>query len=213
MKHVLTVDRFRVWLAIAMLAVIALGSLWILEVMRRNADEGSERSAARNEPDYFVEKFSFIRLSNTGHANYHVTGARLSHLPRSDNIEIQSPQINSYAENQSPLFIHAGKAVIEQKSAVVFPARDHDQVHLYDQVSVERPQAPQADRLKLETEYLLLLPDQDLMKTDRALTLSGANIDITAVGMEANNATHQIQLLSQAKGVFRHLNQHSQPRH
>lgn len=199
MKQHLTVDRFRTWLAVVLLAVLALGSFWVQDVLRHNAEDGSERQSAREEPDYYVEKFNFIKLSNNGNANYHITGERLIHHPRHDNIEILQPRINSFDQERSPLHIRAERAMVEQKSAEVFPRREHDQVHLYDQVSVERPAGENVRYMKLQSDYLLLLPDEDSIKTDTAVSLFTSNSETHAVGMEANNATQQMTLLSKVR--------------
>ena len=116
MKYTLTADRFRIWLAVILVAVLALASFWILELMRRNDTDGNSRSSARSEPDYYVEKFSFIRLPNNGQVNYHITGDKLSHHPLNDDFEIQQPRINSFDADKAPLNIRAERAVIELKT-------------------------------------------------------------------------------------------------
>ncbi|MBI3285352.1 MAG: LPS export ABC transporter periplasmic protein LptC [Burkholderiales bacterium] len=199
MKNTLTADRFRIWLGVALLALATLAGLWMLEAIRRNGDDGHDRAAARLDPDYYVEQFNFIKLSNTGKANYHITGERLTHLPRADNFEISQPRISSFDEQNTPLHIRAERAIVEQKSSEVFPKREQDQVHLYDQVSVERPAGANARYMRLQTDYLLLLPDADLIKTDRAVLLSTDNSETHATGMLADNNSQQLQLLSKVR--------------
>ncbi|MFZ6814154.1 LPS export ABC transporter periplasmic protein LptC [Undibacterium sp. Rencai35W] len=200
MKYAFSLDRFRIWLAVAVLAMIALGSFWVLEVLRRNDDEGNSRSSARSEPDYYVEKFNFIKLSNNGQANFHVAGDRLTHHPRYDNFEIQQPRINSFDEDKTPVTIRADKAVVEQKNAQgqtsQQPPRESDEIHLYGNVNMERPDSATAKFMRLQTEYLLLLPDVNTMKTDKAVALYTERSETHAIGMIANNATQEVQLLS-----------------
>lgn len=202
MRQILTADRFRLWLMVAMLAVVALGSFWVLEVMRRNNEEGNSRSAARTEPDYYVEKFNFVKLSNDGKSNYHITGTRMTHHPRNDNYEIQQPQINSFDEDKTPVTMTADRAVIEQKKALNQPLKESDEVHLYGNVNIERPDGATSKYMKLQSEYLLLLPDLNTMKTDKAVTLLTARSETHAIGMEANSVTQEIQLLSKVHGTF-----------
>ena len=56
--------------------------------------------------------------------------------------------------------------------------------------------------MKLESEYLLLLPDQDSMKTDKPVKMTTDTSKVTAVGMTANNAAEQLQLLSKVRARF-----------
>ena len=202
MKYALTADRFRTWLAVIVIAVLALASFWILELMRRDDTEGNSRSSARSEPDYYVEKFSFIRLPNNGQANYHITGERLSHHPLNDDFEIQQPRINSFDANKVPLNIRAERAVIEQKNLQLTPARENDQIHLQGKVQAERPESASSTYMKLETTYLLLLPNENKMKTDQAVSLITNNAEIHAIGMIADNANQQIQLLGKVRASF-----------
>jgi lipopolysaccharide export system protein LptC len=74
MKAQITIDRARIWMAIAAVGVVALGSFWLYDTVRRQGADDYNRASARLEPDYYVENFNFIKLSNNGKANYHVTG-------------------------------------------------------------------------------------------------------------------------------------------
>ena len=202
MKYALTADRLRTWLAVIFIAVFALASFWILELMRRNDTDGNSRSSARSEPDYYVEKFSFIRLPNNGQVNYHITGDKLSHHPLNDVFEIQQPRINSFDVNKVPLNILADSAVIEQKNLQVTPARENDRIHLQGKVQAERPESASSKYMKLESEYLLLLPNENKMKTDQAVSLITNNAEIHAIGMIADNTNQQIQLLGKVRAIF-----------
>lgn len=197
MKTHMTIDRAKVWMAIAFLGLFAFGSFWMLQTVRRYGEEDSRQTAERSAPDYYVEHFNFIKLSNNGTNNYHVTGERLSHLPRADQYEILHPVINSFAADTPPVTIKAERAIVEQKSDTATVKRPHDLVQLYQNVSVERSESQKAEPVRLETEYLQLWPDLNLVKTGQPVRLLTNNSETTAVGMTANNETQQVELLSQ----------------
>ncbi len=199
MKTQFSIERFRIWLAIVLLAVIALGTIWVMETIKRATLEQYQRSSARIQPDYYVEQFNFIKLSNDGRANYHVIGDYLFHYPRADYFEIKQARINSFAPDRSPLLLKADRIVVEPKSANLQPARPYDLIHLYENVSVLTPDKKYAQPIRMETEYLMLSPDQDLMKTDKAISLTSARLDAKAIGMIANTNSEQVELLSQVK--------------
>jgi len=196
MKPQMTIDRFRIWLAVILLGVITMGTIWIMEVIRRHADDEQNRTSARSAPDYFVEKFNFIRLSNNGKANYHITGDSLVHLPRTDNIEIKHPQINSFDQERPPLHLRAELAVVSQKSSLTTPRREHDEVHLHHNVIMDRPEGLSSQSVHVESDYLLLLPDDDIVKTDKPVSITTGKLHSTATGMIANNSTQGLELLS-----------------
>jgi len=196
MKAQITIDRARIWMAIAAVGVVALGSFWLYDTVRRQGADDYNRASARLEPDYYVENFNFIKLSNNGKANYHVTGKNLIHLPRTDQYDIKEPRISSFDAQRTPITINAGRAVVEQKSEVLTPKRAEDVVHLYDQVTVERPQGLNSSFMRVETEYLQLLPDADIVKTDQRIKLITDNGETLATGMMANNTNQELRLLS-----------------
>jgi len=196
MKPQITIDRARIWIAVVALGIIALGSFWVDNAFRQRAEEDAQKSSIRLEPDYYVEHFNFIRLSNSSKANYHLTGDRLIHLPRTDQYEITHPHINSFDSTRMPVTIIAERAVVDQKSEVINPKREHDIVHLYDNVSVERPEGLNSSFMRLETDYLKLIPDDDLVSSDHAVTLFTNGMEAHAIGMVANNSTQHLELLS-----------------
>ncbi|MFZ6848212.1 LPS export ABC transporter periplasmic protein LptC [Undibacterium sp. RuRC25W] len=199
MKPQITIDRAQIWIAVAVLGFIALGSFWVENAFRQSGEEDAQKSSVRLEPDYYVEKFNFIRLSNSNKANYHLTGEKLIHLPRTDQYEITNPHINSFADQRTAVTIIAARAVVDQKSNTVLPKREHDIVRLYDNVTVERPEGDNSHFMRLETDYLMLTPDDDLITSDHPVTLFTHGIESHAIGMVANNSTQQLELLSKVR--------------
>ena len=57
-----------------MLAAVffAFGSFWLMQVMRGGDDVRNVN--AGNEPDYIVDNFSFVRMSETGQPRYVISG-------------------------------------------------------------------------------------------------------------------------------------------
>jgi len=118
MKYTLSADRFRIWLIVIFLAILAFASFWTMEMLRKQSHAQLPCSCRKNEPDYFVENFNFIRLPNNGQSNYHITGQKLLHYPENENIQIIRPEIHTYSKLEIPLNIRAETATIEQKSCV-----------------------------------------------------------------------------------------------
>jgi lipopolysaccharide export system protein LptC len=208
MKSRFSVDQLRTWLGVGIIALIALGSFWLLEVMRRADVEGNSPSTPRDEPDYYVENFNLIRLPNDGKANYHMTGARLTHIPANDSFEIALPQVSSFGDQQTPINIRAQKAIVEQKdkTGVSDPDRMHDKIHLYGDVQVNKPASAHSGMLQVYSDYLLFLPDDDVLKTDKEVTIYTDSAEIHATGLLANNRDQQVTLLSKVRAL---INPHS----
>ncbi|MGA7596097.1 MAG: LPS export ABC transporter periplasmic protein LptC, partial [Gallionella sp.] len=60
----------------------------------------------------------------------------------------------------------------------------------------------QQGQLTLQTEYLHISPDQNLADTDRAVTIVDANNTVHATGMELNNKTRILNLLTRIRSEY-----------
>ena len=198
MSMSLTADRFKTWTGIALLAAITMGVIWYWHSVTHFGG-GDDPSLQRKEPDYYIERFNYIKISNNGKANYHVTGDRLQHLPVTDQIEIFQPLIHSYDARREPVTLRADRALVEQKSAAENNTRQEDKVHLHGDVRVVQAEPAHPEFMQLTTSYLMLLPDTDKVITDQAVELLTPRVRATAVGLEADQITQQLQLRSQVK--------------
>jgi lipopolysaccharide export system protein LptC len=173
-------------------AALALGSLWLLEVTRQSGNDAAP-TGVRTDPDYYVENFNFVRMGNTGEAQYNISGARMVHNPVDNSHLIDKPVINSLARERPPMHAYADKARVEQ---------DSDKVHMYDNVVLDRPQSPKADYFHLESDYLLVLTDEEIMKTDRPVRMTLGNSKLDGTGMSVNNATGELHLFNQVHATL-----------
>jgi lipopolysaccharide export system protein LptC len=185
--------RFRFWVILAVMTALALGSFWVLEVMRRSASDFIP-TTARTEPDFYVEKFSYVKMSETGDARYHVSGDRLTHNPVDDSYDIQQPVVKKLSNtNQAPMTVRAERAQVNS---------DSSEVHLYDNVQMDRPAMATSQPLHVTSNHMLVLPDDDAVKTDQPVEITMGPSKLTGVGMVANNATREFHLSSNVHGTY-----------
>jgi lipopolysaccharide export system protein LptC len=185
-------NRFSMAVMLALGTALVLGSFWVLEVMRR-ASSDSIPDLPRNEPDYYVEKFNFVRMSKTGEAQYNISGKRLTHNPTDDSHAIELPVVNSLSNDRPPMTTNAMRAMIE---------RDNTKVHMYENVHVDRAATATSDHFHLKSEYLLILPDDDVMQTDKPVEITLGTSRLTGTGMIANNATRELRLSSNVHATY-----------
>lgn len=172
--------------------VLVLISFWVLEVMRRSAEERGPQ-VVRIDPDYFVENFTFLRLSQTRGTRYSVSGKRLEHNPVDDTHHVQLPEVNSYSAQRPPVKSTARRGIV---------SADNKMVHLYDDVRIDRPASGTAERFQMRSDYLLVLTDEDIVRTDRPVEITLGKSVLRGTGMVANNATRQLQLGSAVHATF-----------
>jgi len=79
---------------------------------------------------------------------------------------------------------------------------NNTEVHMYDDVHIDRPPSPTSQHFELRTSYLLLLPDEDIMKTPKAVALRLGGSTLNGTGMVANNATGEFSLSGAVRGMY-----------
>lgn len=192
MNNTRAARRFRLTMLLALLIALALGSFWLYEVMRRAADD-AEPERVRKEPDFYVENFSYIKMGPSGKAQYHFSGARLTHNPQDDSYDIAQPVVNNLDSAKPPMTIRSQRATLNN---------DNSEVHLYDNVRLDRPASPANEAMQVRSEYLLLLTEEDVVKTDRPVDITMGQSKLTGTGMVANNATRELHLTSNVHGTY-----------
>lgn len=180
------VNAYRWRLSFTLLAVVlvALGSFWLVELMNQSGQQ-MQQALHRNEPDYIVERFSFVRMDRKGQPSYIIAGDKLTHRPVDDSSEIERPRVRSLTDGQPPLAMHAQRARVDQNNSRVL---------LSGEVEVLRAAAPGSQALALRTEALTVFPDDETMSSDQPVQLTLGNTTAHGTGLHANNATRQLRL-------------------
>lgn len=184
MRNQRIAHRFRLSIGMILVLVAALGSFYLLELMNR-ADEDIQADLKANEPDYIIEKFSFVRMSKEGKPSYIIAGDKLTHRPIDDSSEIDKPRVRSLSGETPPMDILANAARVDEANS---------RVTLNGQVKIDRAAAPNAQSLHMTTEKLVIFPDEDRMESDQPVKMKLGESTATANSMRANNATRQIHL-------------------
>lgn len=182
--HKRTAHRWR--LTIIMLAgvFLAFGSFWMLQVFE-SADADLQADALKNEPDYIVEKFSYVRMAADGKPRYLISGDKLTHRPIDDTADVLNPRVRSVGEDRPPMSIVANTARVDHGNT---------QVHLTGDVSIERKSAA-GSKMTLETQTLTIFPDADQMKTDQPVRITGSDgTTATGTGLFVDNAAGRIDI-------------------
>jgi lipopolysaccharide export system protein LptC len=184
--------RLRLTIIVVVLTALALGSFWVLQsVMYGNNDKAAARPD--NKPDYYVEQFSYVKMSETGQPRYDITGQRMVHYPADDSFEVTQPVVTSLDKAKAPMTLRSRRAHIEDNNS---------KIHMYDDVHADRAAMGNAEDMHLKSDYLLLLPDDDIVKTDKPVVINMGQSVMTGTGMIINNATQEFQLLNDVRGTY-----------
>ena len=183
-------DRLTAWLPIALIGTLAALTFWLDRVVQPSRDL---LGASRHDPDYIVDDLSAVRIGQAGRESYTLSAVKMVHYPDDDTTLLTRPRFVSYGSEKAPVTITSSQGVVSAKG---------DHVYFQDDVRVTR--APHGDQseLVMSTAFLHVIPDQNLARTDRAVTITDAATVVTAVGLELNNETRVLKLLSNVRGTY-----------
>ena len=187
-----TAHRWKL-LTIMMIATFsAFGSFWLLQVME-SGDDDARLGGPTSEPDYIVENFSFVRMTEEGKPSYVVSGKRLAHTPLGDVSNVEQPVMRGMTPGRPRMTIVANRAQIYHT--------EH-RVELLGNVDIQRPATPTSEALRVQTQALTVLPDEEILKTDRPIEMQLGAAQVRRTGMVAKNATQKLHLASRGQIVY-----------
>ncbi|MFC0253783.1 LPS export ABC transporter periplasmic protein LptC [Massilia consociata] len=187
-----TAHRWKL-LSIMMIGVFcAFGSFWLLQVMESDELDG-RLGGPGSEPDYIVENFSFVRMTQDGKPSYVVSGKRLAHTPMGDVSVVEQPVVQGMTPGRPRMTVVADRGRIYH---------EEHRVDLLGNVDIQRPATPTSEALRVRTQALTVLPDEEIMKTDKPVEMQLGAATVRGTGMVANNATQKLHLASRGQIVY-----------
>ncbi len=181
-------SRARYWLPLLPLFGLLGATYWLnLQVQPQAAKPDSSK---RHDPDAIIENFSAIKLNEQGVPSFIMVAKKMLHYPDDDSTTLEAPRITMLSAEHPAIHASAKRGMVSSKG---------DEIFLHDDVEVLRDASAKQDQLSLQTEYLHVIPDQNLTDTDRAITIVEDHTTVHAIGMEMNSETRTLKLLSQVR--------------
>lgn len=181
-------SRARYWLPLLPLFGLLGATYWLnLQVQPQAAKPDSSK---RHDPDAIIENFSATKLNEQGVPSFIMVAKKMLHYPDDDSTTLEAPRITMLSAEHPAIHASAKRGMVSSKG---------DEIFLHDDVEVLRDASAKQDQLSLQTEYLHVIPDQNLTDTDRAITIVEDHTTVHAIGMEMNSETRTLKLLSQVR--------------
>jgi len=183
--------RLRYWLPLLPLLGLLGATYWLNQ--QALPEPAKPDGSSRHDPDSIVENFSAVKLNNQGTPYFIMSAAKMLHYPDDDSTSLEAPRITMLAESSPPLLATSESGSISRKG---------DELLLQGGVEVLRGAAKDKDQLKLQTESLKIFPELDMARSDKDVKLTEEHATVNAVGLELNNKTRTIKLLSRVKSEY-----------
>jgi lipopolysaccharide export system protein LptC len=183
-------ERLASWFAVALMAVVLVTSYWYAQTLRAGDAQGAARIGS---VDFFAEGIALTGFDATGRPKYRLYADRMTHFGNSDDVDLVKPRLLSMRADQPQV----------QASALVAHASNNAQtVQMRGNVVVTRDASGGRPALRLQTEELSAVPDEDRFWTDAPVLLQSGHNVLRARGMDFDNVARRIDLRAEVVGDF-----------
>ena len=185
-------DRLIGWSPALLLGAFAALTYWLNAQVQPGAAKFD--GSGRHDTDLYIENFKAVSLDEEGRIRQSITAKVARHYPDDDTTDFESPLITFSDPDKPPVSVAADRATITG-----------DQKNAYFSGHVRGVRAASADDnekgpVVVTSEYLHVLPKEDKIETDKAVTISDARGIINAIGMEFDNKAKTFKFNSHVSG-------------
>lgn len=173
-----------------LLAVLAALSFWLDQAVQQG-NQVAEKE--RSDPDFIVENIVARRMDPSGNVKHTLYASRMTHFPHDDSTHLLAPRFVSNASANAPVSITSRTARVSSGG---------DNVYFEDDVRAVRAAYDNRSELTLVTSFLHVMPDSNIARTDRPVTITDAHTVATAIGLELNSETRTVKFLSNFRGSY-----------
>jgi lipopolysaccharide export system protein LptC len=156
-------------------------------------DEDSPTALRRHDPDYLVTNFTTTTYNREGDAETVMSAARMVHYPDDDTTELFAPRVVQAKPQQPRYSVRAERGQL---------SRDGDEIFLYGDVLLVRDALAEQPEARMTTEFLHILRDRSLVRTDRQVKIVEGGRSLSGRGMEYNNESRELVLRSEVQARF-----------
>lgn len=148
---------------------------------------------SQHEPDAFMENVSTTIMNSNGKISLKIDSPKMVHFRYQDSTEIEAPHITIYRDSPEPWHVQSdfAKAI-----------HGIQQIDFWSQVVIYHKNDTANPTTTIHTESLSVFPNQQIAKTNDAITFLQPTTTIHAIGMIANMNNGTIKLLSQTRGEY-----------
>ena len=190
-------DRFLLYLPLAFMALLALGTYWLVR-STPTADSPSVQRAVGHDPDYFMQDFSVRTFDAVGRIRTEVLGDTARHYPDTLWLEIDRIRIRSFDEKGRLTTATANRGLTNE---------DSSEVQLLGNAVVVREAeaattANAAPRMEYRGEFLHAFLNTEKVKSHKPVELLRGSDHFTANSLDFDNVEQVLQLHGRVRGTL-----------
>lgn len=180
-----------------LMGALTLMTFWL--VKKNTPPESSMLERIRlHEPDYIIKNGTLSALNEQGNTKYRILGNKVTHYDDDASIDIDAPRMRLFQPDKAPVTVKSNTGHLDGDLTIL---------ELFDNASIFRPQQvatatePASLRMLASSSYFKVLINDDIVKTDRPITLEqGMSIMNSTEGGTFDNIQQSMTLSGQVKG-------------
>ena len=184
--------RAAITFPLALLILLALLTFWINRTVQPPLPKLD--GSSRHDPDYIMSNFVTTQTDINGDLRYKLAAVEMRHFPDDDTTELQRPRYTQFA---------IGKPYTEVQGMRGIVSTNGEEVKLFDNVKVTRQAFAEKGEMTVETDYLNIRPNEELVTTDRPVIIRQApKTVIYATGMVYEKKQKTMTLLHKVRAHY-----------
>ena len=191
-----TWERLTLYLPMALMGVLALGTYWLVRSTPVFEPPAPEKPK-RHEADYVVSQFGLKTFDANGRLKSDITGQSARHYPDTDTLEIDQVRIRSVNDRGHVTVASANLAVTN---------RDSSEVQLIGNALVVREarqdRGEEVPRMQFKGEFLHAFLDTERVKSHKPVDLQRGQDVFTADSLDFDNVTSVMALQGRVRGTL-----------
>ena len=175
-----------------LLSILALLTFWINHVVQPS--KAKLDGSSRHDADYIMSNFVTTQTDVNGDLRYKLAALEMMHFPDDDTTNLQRPRYTQFA---------IGKAYTQAEGLRGYVSSDGEEVQLVDNVKITRQAFAEKGEMTVETEYLNIRPNDELVSTKSPVVIRQApKTVIYATGMIYEKKTRTVTLLHKVRAHY-----------
>ena len=177
---------------LVLLSILALLTFWINHIVQ--PPKPKLDGSSRHDPDYIMNNFVTTQTDINGDLRYKLAAVEMIHYPDDDTTNLQRPRYTQFA---------VGQPYTQAEGLRGYVSSDGEEVQLVDNVKVTRQAFAEKGEMTVETEYLNIRPNEELVRTQSPVIIRQApKTVIYATGMIYEKKNRTVTLLHKVRAHY-----------
>ncbi len=184
--------RAAITFPLALLIFLALLTFWINKTVQPPVPDLD--GSSRHDPDYIMSNFETTQTDANGDLHYKLTAKEMRHFPDDDTTDLQQPRYTQFAVD---------KPYTQAEGLRGHVSSDGEEIQLIGNVKVTRQAFAGKGEMTVETDYLNIRPDDELVTTKSPVIIHQApKTVIYATGMIYEKKKKTVTLLHKVRAHY-----------